>query len=52
MDVGGSNMQGKAFSLLQELVAVGKTREKSREPLCPPLWGCARAGEGRGCCGC
>lgn len=36
MNVGCSTMQGKAFSLLQELVAVGRTFEKSREPLCPP----------------
>lgn len=29
MSVGCSTMQGKAFSLLQELVAMGRTFEKS-----------------------
>lgn len=32
MNVGHSTMQGKAFSLLQELVAMGKTWEKRRKP--------------------
>lgn len=36
MDVGYSTTQGKAFPLLQELVAMGEMWEERLEPLCPP----------------
>lgn len=36
MNVGCSTRQGKAFSLLQELVAMGKTWEKRNSPFALP----------------
>lgn len=51
MNVGCSTMQGKAFSLLQELVAMGKTWEKRQEPLCPPCGAVPGLGKEEGALG-